>query len=93
VITADAYRAVVALPGPSRLVAALAAGEQFDVEAVDRVFCAARPPDAVRSDMVALGRRIGAGHRLAVRSSATVEDLAHSSFAGLYLGPSGGCNI
>jgi rifampicin phosphotransferase len=84
VVTADAYRTVVALPGPARLIAGVAAGEQVDVEAIDRAFRDARPPDAVRSDIVALGRRIGAGHRLAVRSSATVEDLARSSFAGLY---------
>ncbi len=84
VVTAEAYDAVATQPGPARLVADLVAGRDHDIEEIDRVFCRARPPDAVRSDMVALGRAIGSGHRLAVRSSATVEDLAHSSFAGLY---------
>ena len=84
VVTAEAYRAVVAQPGPARLVAELSAGHEHDVEEIDRVFCKAQPPTAVRSDVVTLGRAIGSGHRLAVRSSATVEDLAHSSFAGLY---------
>jgi phosphoenolpyruvate synthase/pyruvate phosphate dikinase len=84
VVTADAYRAIAAQPGPAALVAGLAAGEEFDVDEIDRVFAEARPCAAARAAMVELGRRIGAGHRLAVRSSATVEDLSDSSFAGLY---------
>jgi len=84
VVTAEAYKAVAAQPGPARLIAGSVAGEQFGVEAIDRAFSEAQLPAARRSDIVALGRRISAGHRLAVRSSATVEDLAHSSFAGLY---------
>jgi pyruvate,water dikinase len=84
VVTAAAYRAVAALPGPAALLDRLAAGEPCSAAEIDRVFSAAEPPDALRSEMSALGRRIGAGDRLAVRSSATIEDLAQSSFAGLY---------
>ena len=89
VVTAAAYRAVVALPGPAGLLDRLAAGDACGVAEIDRAFSDVVLPDALRSEMAALGRRIGAGgrlagSRLAVRSSATVEDLAHSSFAGLY---------
>jgi pyruvate,water dikinase len=84
VATAEAYRAVVARPGPARLVAELTSGREHDVEEIDRVFRETNLPAALHSALVALGREIGSGHRLAVRSSATVEDLAHSSFAGLY---------
>ena len=84
VVTAEAYRAVATQPGPALLLAGLAAGQECGVEEIDRVFREAIPPAALRSALLALGRAIGSGHRLAVRSSATVEDLAHSSFAGLY---------
>lgn len=84
VVTADAYRAVAAQPGPAALVAGLAAGEEFDVDEIDRVFAEASLCAALRTAMVEVGQRIGAGHPLAVRSSATVEDLSDSSFAGLY---------
>ena len=91
VVTEDAYRAIAALPGPKELLGRLAGGEDCSADEIDRAFSEAEPPDALRSEMVALGRRIGArgrrigaGGRLAIRSSATVEDLAHSSFAGLY---------
>ena len=84
VVTAAAYRAVVALPGPAGLLDRLAAGDACGVAEIDRAFSDVVLPVALRSEMAALGRRIGAGGRLAVRSSATVEDLAHSSFAGLY---------
>jgi pyruvate,water dikinase len=84
VVTAAAYRAVAALPAPARLLDRLATGEACSVDEIDRVFANAEPPDALRSEIAALGRRIGAAGALAVRSSATVEDLAHSSFAGLY---------
>ena len=84
VVTAEAYRAVVAQPGPARLLADMATEREHGADEIDRVFCETSPPAAVRSALVALGRAIASGHRLAVRSSATVEDLEHSSFAGLY---------
>lgn len=89
VVTAAAYRAVAALPGPAELLDRLATGEACGVDEINRAFSDVELPDALRSEIAALGRRIGAGgrlagSRLAVRSSATVEDLAHSSFAGLY---------
>jgi pyruvate,water dikinase len=84
VVTTAAYRAAIAQPGASRLLESLTAGRDIDVEEIDRVFSEAHVPDPVRSDIIALGRMIGSGSRLAVRSSATVEDLAQSSFAGLY---------
>jgi pyruvate,water dikinase len=84
VVTAAAYRVVAALPGPAALLDRLAAGEACSVDEIDRAFSEVELPDPLREEMAALGRRIGAGGRLAVRSSATVEDLAHSSFAGLY---------
>ena len=84
VVTADAYRAVVAQPGPARLLAEMADEREHGADEIDRVFRETSLPAAVRSALVALGQAIASGHRLAVRSSATVEDLAHSSFAGLY---------
>ncbi len=84
VVTAAAYQEVADLPGPRQLLDRLASGEDCSIDEVDRVFGEVEPPAALRAEMVALGRRIGAGRPLAIRSSATVEDLAHSSFAGLY---------
>ena len=84
VVTADAYRAVVAQPGPARLLAEMADEREHGADEIDRFLRDTIPPAAVRSALVARGQAIASGHRLAVRSSATVEDLAHSSFAGLY---------
>lgn len=86
VVTANAYRTVAALPGPAGLVERLATRrhDRDGTHAIDRVFSAARPPPDLYAEIVALARRVGAGRRVAVRSSATVEDLAQSSFAGLY---------
>ena len=84
VVTAEAYRSVITEPGPKRLLAELAAGRERSAEEIDRVFRETNLPPAVRTPVTSLGRAVGKGHPLAVRSSATVEDLAHSSFAGLY---------
>jgi len=91
VVTAAAYRTVAAAPGPAALLARLRSAGAGDpavpADEVDRIFLDAPLPDPLAAGIVAVAaevaRRAGT-NRLAIRSSATVEDLAHSSFAGQY---------
>ncbi|MFC5061828.1 PEP/pyruvate-binding domain-containing protein [Actinomycetospora atypica] len=76
VLTTDAYAAFVAAAGLD--VTALA--EQGD-EAIHAAFLAAPVPDAVAAEVRAAYAELGAPP-VAVRSSATAEDLADASFAG-----------
>lgn len=84
VVTATVYRVVADLPGPARVLDRLRAGADCSADEIDEAFSDAVLPPVVRSEVAALARRVGAGRPLAIRSSATVEDLAQSSFAGLY---------
>lgn len=84
VVTTTAYAAISADPGVERLVAAIAEGADRDAGAVDSVFLAAAVPKELEAQIVELAGRVGGTGRLAVRSSATVEDLEESSFAGQY---------
>lgn len=93
-ITADAYRAIVAENdlGP-RMAAILAATEWTDSEragqaaqALRQMIVAARWPDGLFDVVAQAYRRLGGGRAVsvAVRSSATAEDLPGASFAGLH---------
>ena len=53
-------------------------------EAVDEMFLAPTMPDDLRVEIAALATAVRHGGLLAVRSSATAEDLAGASFAGQY---------
>lgn len=85
VVTADAYRAVLADQDLGRFVARLRdTGAQASAEEVDAAFLAAPIPDRLADAITTAAREVGVGDPIAVRSSATVEDLAETSFAGQY---------
>jgi pyruvate,water dikinase len=93
-VTAQAYRDTLDAAGAwPKLHALLDTLDKRDVEALARagaqaretVYAAPMPPavdDAIRSAWRALQARIGPGLSVAVRSSATAEDLPNASFAG-----------
>jgi len=86
VVTTDAYhRVVLANPAIQRLTARIEGGFSASESEVETVFVMATVPAKVETALVALARRVGGarGH-VAIRSSATVEDLGGSSFAGQY---------
>ena len=85
VVTTAAYQAAIAAPQLQPLVTTLlsVAGD-VSADAVDAAFLASPLPPALEDEIVAAARRVGGGHPLAVRSSATVEDLAAASSAGQY---------
>lgn len=84
VVTAAAFRALVADPAVAGLIDEIERGRQVPAAEVDAAFAAAPVPVEVATAAAALARTVGAGARLAIRSSATVEDLDASSFAGQY---------
>ncbi|MDH3678952.1 MAG: PEP-utilizing enzyme [Acidimicrobiia bacterium] len=84
VITTVAYRAVAAGGRVAELAASIVAGDAPLSEEVDRVFADAPIDPVLEGRIVDLARAVGDGGPIAVRSSATVEDLHGSSFAGQY---------
>lgn len=83
-MTTEVYRRFVEQEPVAALVAAIRGGEQVGADAVDDVFSAGRlDPDDLAA-LVVVAREVARGSTLAVRSSATVEDLTRSSFAGQY---------
>lgn len=84
VVTTTAYRVVAADPAVHSLTEAIRHGEECRADEVDAVFLEATIPTWLEAEIVDLAERVGDGGRLAVRSSATVEDLKGSSFAGQY---------
>ncbi len=84
VVTTSAYRIVASSPAVQEIIGAITTGHDHSADAVDAVFLDAPIPPALEAEIVRLARRVGEGGRLAVRSSATVEDLEGSSFAGQY---------
>ncbi|WP_280300194.1 PEP/pyruvate-binding domain-containing protein [Nocardia neocaledoniensis] len=83
-VTAAAYRAVAGRPAVAGLLARLDRGEAVSAPEVDATFARAGLPPTVLDDVCAVAARVGAGEPVAVRSSATVEDMDASSFAGQY---------
>ncbi|MEN9504726.1 MAG: hypothetical protein RI958_652, partial [Actinomycetota bacterium] len=84
VATADAFRAVVAQPALAGLMERIASGAPILGDEVDEAFLDAGLPADVLDQIGEAARQVGHGGPLAIRSSATVEDMAHSSFAGQY---------
>ena len=84
VVTTSAYRAFVDVPVLHELIGRIRAGDVVSTEHVDAAFRRVSFSDDLREQILATARRVGGGGRLAIRSSATVEDLAGSSFAGQY---------
>lgn len=88
VVTTAAYRALAADPSIRALTEAIQDGQDRTADEVDAVYLEAVIPTALQDEIVELGRQVGGGARggagLAVQSSATVEDLQGSSFAGQY---------
>ena len=84
VVTTTAYRAVASDTELSRFIEAIAAGETAEASDVDRMFAMAPMGDDLAQAILELAEAVGHGGPIAVRSSATVEDLAGSSFAGQY---------
>ncbi|MGY1792402.1 PEP/pyruvate-binding domain-containing protein [Geodermatophilus sp. SYSU D00525] len=84
VVTADAYRTVAADPGLAAFLTTLRGGAPVPAAEVDAAFRAVPVPPALAAAVVAAAREVAAGRPLAVRSSATVEDMAAASFAGQY---------
>lgn len=85
VVTTEGYRAFAAAPEIDDLVGRIRRGEAVAPEVVDEVFDRRCSTSDLRDRVGELAAQVGGpGGRLAVRSSATVEDLAASSFAGQY---------
>lgn len=83
-VTSSTYRLLAADPAVAALVAAVDAGAAVAPETVDAAFLAAPWPAEVDAAVLATVAAVADGGRVAVRSSATVEDLEASSFAGQY---------
>lgn len=85
VVTTATYRALLCDAELQRIVAAVTAGEPISSGAIDEAFLAA-PLDAdIAVAIVGLaGGLAGERGSVSVRSSATIEDLEQSSFAGQY---------
>jgi pyruvate,water dikinase len=83
-VTTAAYRSFASSPRIAHLVGAIRGGREASIEEVEAVFAAESFDPVVEAEVLEVAARVGAGGRLAVRSSATVEDLAGSSFAGQY---------
>jgi len=84
VVTTASFDAVAPAIEIAACIAAIQAGEPMTAEEVDAVFATAPVAPEVEQQVVELARSVSPGGRLAVRSSATVEDLEGSSFAGQY---------
>ena len=100
VITTAAYRATVAADKLDLLIrdlrsSALPAPDRIEAEAaaIERTFLSASIPDVVTAAIDRIGAEMLRRGRLAVRSSATAEDLAEASFAGQYLTVTGVSSI
>ena len=84
VITTSAYRSFVDVPVLEALVGRIRTGDVVSTEQVDAAFRRVPFSDDLRAQILSTARQVGGRSKLAIRSSATVEDLAGSSFAGQY---------
>lgn len=83
-VTTVAYRVFARSPAIDALTRRIRSGAAVPAEEVDAIFDTVTFDAGTGERIVAAARTVGAGRRLAIRSSATVEDLADSSFAGQY---------
>ncbi len=90
-ITTDAYRWFVNVSGLDRFIEDLRRDglpDQADLDQVagrvDSAFLEAAMPEDLATEIRLLAEAVGGGSLLAVRSSATAEDMAEASFAGQY---------
>ncbi|MDH4169825.1 MAG: PEP-utilizing enzyme [Acidimicrobiia bacterium] len=84
IVTIEAYRRFVADPRLMAMTDRIRAGEVISVDDVDAAFLTIElSPESV-VEILSLARRVGDGRPIAVRSSATIEDMVESSFAGQY---------
>ena len=84
VVTTEAYRRFAEQPTITATVERVVAGETVGAEEIDEIFAGAAIPDDVDRAVLELAVAVGRGGPVAVRSSATVEDMHGSSFAGQY---------
>ncbi|MCP3857426.1 MAG: hypothetical protein GY698_22280 [Actinomycetia bacterium] len=84
VVTTQAYRQFAAHPDIVELTERIRAGDSVPGPQVDAVFLGTPVENDLADRIFELAQRVGEGTKLAARSSATVEDLAGSSFAGQY---------
>ncbi len=84
VVTTSAYRSVARAAAITELIERIAGGRRVADEEVDEVFAAVPIDPAIEAAIIHLAAEVGGEHPVAVRSSATVEDLHGSSFAGQY---------
>ena len=85
IVPASAYRVIAAHPDLAELFDRLADPTTVvPADIVDAAFLAVPVPGWIGAAVVESARRVGGGGPVAVRSSATVEDMALASFAGQY---------
>lgn len=84
VVTTSGYRRIAVGEQISAVVEQIKSGAVIDAQEVDGVFAGESVDPGLEQELVELAREVGGGGPIAVRSSATVEDLHGSSFAGQY---------
>ncbi|WP_280381511.1 PEP/pyruvate-binding domain-containing protein [Nocardia wallacei] len=84
-VTAAAYRLVARGPTVTAVLARLADGDDIDAEEIDDAFHRDGLPADIAEQVYTAAARVGNELAVAIRSSATVEDMDTSSFAGQYV--------
>lgn len=84
VVTSEGFRSAFEAESLGELVGRIRGGEAVTAEEVDAAFRAAPLHPALVAEIQSLAQRVGGGNRIAVRSSATAEDMKQVSFAGQY---------
>ncbi len=84
VVTTTAYLDMATDSELVALTKQISEGKRVSADVVDQSFATAPLDENLADKIVALAQQVGRGEGIAVRSSATVEDLHGSSFAGQY---------